>query len=99
MERNRSLTFTDQVGNDHSAPAEAILERSAGLSDTGPRVRKSQGLFEVGPKMRSGFVKRLQVRSKATSGACRASASNGTGSMTTTDWVQPTRGRHAAGPI
>jgi len=49
-----SLTFTDQFGHDHSAQAEAILERSARLRDTGPRERKSQGLFEVGPESEIG---------------------------------------------
>jgi len=50
MITNVSLTFTDQFGLDHSAQGEAILQRSARLSESRPRVRHSQGLFEIGPK-------------------------------------------------
>ena len=43
-----SLTFTDQFGHDHSAHAEAMLQRSAGLRNSDSRMRKSPGLFETG---------------------------------------------------
>jgi hypothetical protein len=48
------LTFTDQFGHDHSAQAEAILQRSARLRDTGLREGKSQGVFEAGPENEIG---------------------------------------------
>jgi hypothetical protein len=43
-----SLTFTDQFGHDHSAHAEAMLQRSAGLRNSDSRVRRSPRLFEIG---------------------------------------------------
>ena len=43
-----SLTFTDQFGCEHSAHAEAPLQRSACLENFVSRVRKAPGLFETG---------------------------------------------------
>jgi hypothetical protein len=42
------ITFSGQLGQDHSAHAQAFLLRSARLRNSDARVRKSPGLFEIG---------------------------------------------------